>query len=337
VKRVALALVILLLVAAGVVTFGYLSYHHATEGSATGANVSLTVPSGASLSGLEPALQRAGVIASTTDFKLWLHLSGSGAQLPSLQQGNYTLRKSMPYQAIVATLAKGPALRFEKLTIPEGLTVTNTASRVGAETHIAADDFQAAATVATAQPSILPPGTSSLEGFLYPQTYYVDPQQTAAGLVQEMVAEFQTETAGVSWSSAPDSLTPYQVLTVASLIQNEAKAVSDEPLVASVIYNRLKAGTPLGIDATVYYALDKPFTEPLTESDLAVKSPYNTRLVAGLPPTPISSPGLAEIQAALNPASTDDLYYVLGPDCIHHLFFSSYAAFQQAAANQPTC
>jgi UPF0755 protein len=336
-KRLGLGVVILVVLVLGVVTFGYVSYRHATEGSPGGAAVTLSVAQGSSLSSLEPDLQRTGVISSTFDFKLWLHLSGSGAQASTLQQGNYTLRKGMAYQDIVSTLTKGPALSYEKLTIPEGLTVTETAAKVGAETHIAAADFQAAATVATAQPSILPPGVSSLEGFLYPQTYFVDPHQDAAGLVQEMVSQFQTETASVNWSAAPAGITPYQVVTVASLIQNEAKATSDGPLIASVIYNRLKAGVPLGIDATVYYALDLPFTQPLTASDLAVQSPYNTRIVKGLPPTPISSPDLTYIQDAVSPAATNYLYYVLGPDCIHHLFFSSYSDFQQAAASQPKC
>lgn len=336
-KRVALVLLILVLVAAGVVVAGVVSYRTATQGSPNGASVQIAVGPGASLSSLEPQLHAAGVISSTTDFKLWLHLTASGGQVITLQQGTYTLRKDMPYAEVISTLAKGPAASYQRLTIPEGFTVTDTAQRVGQSTHIAADDFQAAATVATVQPSILPAGTSSLEGFLYPQTYYVDPHEDAAQLVQEMVAEFQTETAGVTWTSAPDGVTPYGVLTIASLVQNEAKAPSDAPLVASVIYNRLKAGIPLGIDATVYYALDKPFTEPLTSSDVAVQSPYNTRVVKGLPPTPISSPGLVDIEAALNPASTNYLYYLVGPDCLHNLYFSSYAAFRQAAASQPTC
>ncbi|HLI56911.1 MAG TPA: endolytic transglycosylase MltG [Actinomycetota bacterium] len=336
-RRGCLGLIILLVLALGFVSFTFLSYHSATEGSSTGAPVTLTVPSGASLSGLEPQLHTAGVIGSTFDFKIWLHLSGSAGQVSSLQQGSYTLRKNMPYSELISTLAKGPSISYEKLTIPEGLTVTETAAKVGAETHIQAADFQAAATVASAQPTILPPGNASLEGFLYPQTYYVDPHQDAANLVQEMVAEFQTETASVDWSAAPPGITPYQVLTIASLIQNEAKVISDGPNIASVIYNRLAAHIPLGIDATVYYALDKPFTEKLTTADTQVKSPWNTYVAPGLPPTPISSPDLDYINAALHPAQTNYLYYVVGPDCIHSLFFSSYAAFSQAAANQPKC
>ncbi|MGH2717940.1 MAG: endolytic transglycosylase MltG [Actinomycetota bacterium] len=336
-RKGCLGLIIIVVLALGFASFTFLSYHHATQGSSNGSTVNLTVAQGASLSGLEPQLQHAGVIGSTTDFKLWLRISGSSGKVSSLQQGSYSLRKSMPYADIISTLAKGPSISYEKLTIPEGLTVTETAAKVGSETHIQAADFQAAATVATAQPTILPPGNPSLEGFLYPQTYFVDPHEDAAQLVQEMVAQFQTETASVNWSLAPQKVTPYQVLTIASLIQNEAKVTSDGPNIASVIYNRLAQHVPLGIDATVYYALDLPFTTPLTQSDLAFASPYNTRVEAGVPPTPISSPDLDYINAALHPAQTNYLYYVLGPDCVHNQFFSSYTAFQQAAANQPKC
>lgn len=336
-RKGCLGLIILVVLVLGFASFTFLSYHHATQGTPGGATVNLTVDKGASLSELEPKLHDQGVIDSTRDFKIWLRVSGSSDKVSSLQQGSYTLRKDMAYADIISTLAKGPSISYEKLTIPEGLTVTETATKVGAETHVLAADFQAAATVATAQPTILPPGNPSLEGFLYPQTYFVDPHMDAAQLVQEMVGQFQTETASVNWALAPQGVTPYQVLTIASLIQNEAKAVSDGPDIASVIYNRLAQHVPLGIDATVYYALDIPFTTPLTQSDLAFKSPYNTRVEAGLPPTPISSPDMDYINAALHPAQTNFLYYVLGPDCVHHKFFSSFAEFEQAAANQPKC
>lgn len=336
-RKGCLGLIILVVLALGFTTFSFLSYLHATQGSPGGGAVTVNVASGSSLSTLEPTLHNQGVIGSTTDFKIWLRVSGSGGQVSSLQQGSYTLHKNMPYSDIISTLAKGPSISYEKLTIPEGLTVTETAAKVGASTHIQAADFQAAATVANAQPSILPPGNQSLEGFLYPQTYFVDPHEDAAQLVQEMVGQFQTETASVNWSTVPPGITPYQVLIVASLIQNEAKVVSDGPDIASVIYNRIAQHIPLGIDATVYYALDKPFTEKLTTADTQIPSPWNTYTVQGLPPTPISSPDLDYIEAALHPAHTNYLYYLVGPDCVHSLFFSSSAAFDAAAQHQPTC
>lgn len=332
-RKLAIGLLILIILAVAVVAKVYLSYQSNTKGSAGGAPVTFTVPAGASLTQLGPDLEKQGIITSTTDFHVYLRLHGIST---ALQKGQYKLRKNMGYSVLVAALSAGPTQTFEKVTIPEGLTVTETAQRVGGSTHITQADFQAAATVATAVPRILQPGVTSLEGFLYPQTYFVSPQESAAQLVQEMVAQFATETASANFAAAPGGVTPYQVVIIASLIQNEAKVPDDGPKIASVIYNRLKAGTPLGIDATVYYGLDKPFGKPLTQSDLASGSPYNTRLKAGLPPTPISSPQLPYIQDAISPAPTNYLYYVLGPDCKTHLFFSSYNDFVNAAKKQPT-
>lgn len=331
-KKVLLAAVIVVLLVAAVVVKTFNSYQTATRGSATGAPVTFTVTAGESLSGLGPRLQSNGVISSTRDFKIYLRLSGSSL---SLQQGKYDLRQGMPYSAIVSRFAQGPLVQFEKVTIPEGLTVTQTAAKVGTSTHISAAEFQQAATAATARPPLLPLTVSSLEGFLYPQTYFVDPKDSASALVTQMVNQFVTETAGLTWTPPP-GVTPYQALIVASLIQNEAKVPTDGPMIAAVIYNRLKAGMTLGIDATVYYALGKPLGPPLTVSQLAVNSPYNTRLNKGLPPTPISNPRLSSIQAALAPAPTQDLFYVLSSDCVHNSFFPTQAEFAKAAAHQPT-
>ena len=142
--------------------------------------------------------------------------------------------------------------------------------------------------------------------------------------------------------------TPYQLLIVASMIEREAEVPHDRPLIAAVIYNRLRTGMPLGIDATIRYALHD-YTQPLTEAQLHDPSAYNTRLHKGLPPTPISNPGLASIEAAAHPAHVEYLYYVAAPDgCGEHVFTSSYpqfladsAEYQRAlAANGgrvPTC
>jgi uncharacterized YceG family protein len=128
------------------------------------------------------------------------------------------------------------------------------------------------------------------------------------------------------------NLTTYDVLTIASMIEREAQLASERPLVAAVIYNRLHAGMPLGIDATIRFATGN-YAKPLTESELAVDSPYNTRLNAGLPPGPIDSPGLASIQAAAHPARVDYLYYVVKPGtCGEHSFSSSNAEFEADVA-----
>jgi uncharacterized YceG family protein len=116
------------------------------------------------------------------------------------------------------------------------------------------------------------------------------------------------------------NLTPYDVLIIASMVERETVAPDERKLVAAVIYNRLKAGMPLGIDATIRYGLDVPGNEPLRQSQLQADNPYNTRLHTGLPPTPIANPGLASIQAAAHPAQRNFLFFVRKPDKIHHFF-----------------
>ena len=121
------------------------------------------------------------------------------------------------------------------------------------------------------------------------------------------------------------------MLIIASMVEKEALAPDERPLVAAVIYNRLHAGMPLGIDATIRYGLNVPPTESLHESQLQSTTPYNTRIVTGLPPTPIANPGLASMQAAAHPAKVDYLYFVRKPDKVHHFFTASYATFQNYA------
>jgi uncharacterized YceG family protein len=165
-----------------------------------------------------------------------------------------------------------------------------------------------------------------LEGFLFPDTFELEKHARAADLVQLQLEDFKRRIAGVDMSYARSkNLTVYDVVTIASMIEHEAGVASQRKLVAAVIYNRLHEGMPLGIDATTRFATGN-YTRPLTESELAVDSPYNTRTHAGLPPGPIDSPGLASIEAAAHPAKTDYLYYVAEPGTCNKLAFSSTEA-----------
>jgi UPF0755 protein len=147
----------------------------------------------------------------------------------------------------------------------------------------------------------------------------------------------QLETFAEKWAQVnlryarSKNLTPYDVLIIASMVEKEARARTERSLVAAVIYNRLHARMRLEIDATIRYGLDVPGTESLHESQLHDPTPYNTRLHAGLPPTPIANPGLASIQAAAHPAKVDYLFYVRKPDKVHHFFTASLTAFQNYA------
>jgi cell division protein YceG involved in septum cleavage len=165
-----------------------------------------------------------------------------------------------------------------------------------------------------------------LEGFLFPDTFELVKHAGAADLVQLQLEDFKRRIAGVDMSYARSkNLTVYDVVTIASMIEREAGLESQRKLVAAVIYNRLHEGMPLGIDATTRFATGN-YTQPLTESELAVDSPYNTRTHTGLPPGPINSPGLASIEAAAHPSKADYLFYVVEPGACNKLAFSSTEA-----------
>jgi cell division protein YceG involved in septum cleavage len=178
-----------------------------------------------------------------------------------------------------------------------------------------------------------PPGTPSLEGFLFPATYDLYRGDPAGRLVHEQLIAFTERFGDEEIRRAHElHITPYQLLIVASMVEREAQLAGDRAKVAAVIYNRLRLSTPLGIDATIRYALDD-YTHPLTTAQLALDSPYNTRLHRGLPPTPIDNPGLAAIQAAAHPAHAGYLYYVDAPDGCGELAFSTTSAqFERDAA-----
>jgi UPF0755 protein len=167
------------------------------------------------------------------------------------------------------------------------------------------------------------------EGFLFPATYDFFKNTPSKQLVRDQLDAFAENWAQVNLRYARGkNLTPYDVLIIASMIEKETLARNERRLVAAVIYNRLHAHMTLGIDATIRYGLDVPPTQSLRESELHNPTPYNTRLHAGLPPTPIANPGLASIQAAAHPAKVDYLYFVRKPDKVHHFFTASSAAFE---------
>jgi UPF0755 protein len=173
----------------------------------------------------------------------------------------------------------------------------------------------------------------NLEGFLFPATYEFLRGTTSRRLVQSQLEAFCTNWRKVDLRYARSkNLTPYDVLTIASMVEEEAQVPSERPLIAAVIYNRLHERMPLGIDATLRYGLHIKPTQSIKQSQLASSNPYNTRRNAGLPPTPIGNPGLAAIRAAAHPAHVDYLYYVRKPGTHRHFFTASGDAFNQYLA-----
>ncbi|MEX0850744.1 MAG: endolytic transglycosylase MltG [Gaiellaceae bacterium] len=233
-----------------------------------------------------------------------------------------------------------PPLARLRVIFPEGFTRVEMADRVGAVREIATRKRRVTprltrAGYLRASAQAKPPAEfrsdwagRSIEGFLFPATYEFSQRTTSARLVRDQLSYFREQWSAVSLRHAKSKqLTPYDVLIIASMVEKETVAPEERRLVAAVIYNRLRLGMPLGIDATIRYGRDVPGTEPLKQSDLESDSPYNTRKRQGLPPTPISNPGLASIRAAAKPAGVDFLFFVRKPDGVHHFFTASESEF----------
>jgi UPF0755 protein len=242
------------------------------------------------------------------------------------------------------TRAAPPPLEILRIVFPEGFTRAEMATRITRVNGLAkrrrkvTPKLSERAYLKLTRSHALPGQFAgdgkkrALEGFLFPATYEFTKRTTTKQLVDDQLEAFRKAWAKVDLGYARSkNLTAYDILIIASMVEKETIAPDERPLVAAVIYNRLKAGMPLGIDATIRYGLDVPGTEPLRQSQLQSDSPYNTRRFAGLPPTPIANPGLASIQAAAHPARKNFLYFVRKPDKVHHFFTASEAEFFRKA------
>jgi uncharacterized YceG family protein len=293
--------------------------------------VAVTIPKGASVGEIGDLLGEKGVIDSSTFFQIRARLEG---RTSGLYSGRFTLAHGMSYSAALDALSKPPVKHTLTVTIPEGY------SRPQAAQLVEEDGIPGSYTKATIKSNYLNParyggkGARDLEGFLFPDTFELKPNAPVADLVQLQLQDFKRRIKGVDMRYAKSkNLTVYDVLIIASMIEREVAAPSQRKLVASVIYNRLHEGMPLGIDSTIRFATGN-YTKPLTESELATESPYNTRTHAGLPPGPIDSPGLEAIEAAAHPAKTGYLFYVTTPGACGKLTFAKTEAEFEAAVNK---
>jgi uncharacterized YceG family protein len=288
----------------------------------------VTVPEGASASQVADLLTDNDVVSNGTLFEWRLKLAGKTERI---LPGRYVLAHKMSYgEAIDRLTSAGGKVN---LTIPEGEDRTQIAATVG-DLGLSGDYLAASKSFKGFDPNRYgAQNPKSLEGFLFPATYELDPGANVDQLVGEQLQAFRQNVAGVNISYAKSkNLTVYDVLTIASMIDKEVMVPSERALVAAVIYNRLHRGMPLGIDATTRFEFHN-YTGEITPAQLQSPSPYNTRTHAGLPPTPIGNPGLAAIQAAAHPAKVDYLYYVLNAGGNgHHCFTASGAEFNQLVA-----
>jgi UPF0755 protein len=330
--------VLALLLAAALLWFLYelfQPFHGSGHGSVT-----VTIPVHQSSSQVGDLLERDGVVSSSFFFELRATLADERGKL---RPGTYHLKLDMSYGDVLKILTKAPgAAPVTELTVTEGRTRRQISALLrteGIPGHYFADTHHSPLLDPHAYGA--PRNVGSLEGFLFPWTYQLREPINVTSLIADQLTTFKQRFASVNLGYARSQhLTPYDVLIIASMVEAETQTARDRPLVASVIYNRLRAGMPLQIDATTRYATGN-YSSPLTASQLNSGSPYNTRIHKGLPPTPIGNPGLAAIQAAAHPARTNYLYFVVKP-CGNgeQVFAATYAQFQayaqqyQAARNR---
>ncbi len=294
----------------------------------------IDIPRGSSPDQIINNLESLGVIRRGWILRLYVRLTGSGQKLKA---GEYRFPSPISPLEVLQKLQEGEQ-RLSRLTVIEGWTRWDIASLLVRIPELKLTSTEEALQLFDDTTSIrdIDPSAKNLEGYLFPDTYSFPPGTTPKQVVDSMVKRFRQVWGDVSSKNpVPANRTPREIVTIASLIETEAKLSEERPRVASVIYNRLSRDIPLGIDSTVIYASKAAGkwrnNGKVYQSDLDRDSPYNTRKVRGLPPGPIASPGLSSLEAALSPAQTDYLFYVRDPsrnDGAHN-FYSNDADFQR--------
>jgi len=294
----------------------------------------IEIPRGSSPAFIIQKLAAEGVIKHEWPLKFYLKATGAGS---SLKAGEYDFPSPISPLMVVAKLKQGQR-RLNRLTIIEGWTRWDIARAMQQVPQFQLTSEAEALDLMNNVSLIedMDPSAKNLEGYLYPDTYEFAPETSASDLIAMMVKRFRSVWKP-DWTErvATMKMSPRQIVTVASIIETEAKLSSERPLVASVVYNRLQKNIPLAVDSAVIYASKLEgkwrYDGKVYKSDIERRSPYNTRIYAGLPPGPVASPGESSLSAAVNPATSDYLYYVRNParDDGAHNFYSNGGDFEQ--------
>ena len=323
----AVALTALAGVAAALAAF--LGYQHITRPGVRGAEVRVTIPPGATGRDVARILAEQDLVEHELLFRAALRLDLSGKPI---KHGRYALHRGLSAMELLHILQEGKTVPLDpseipdelKVTVPEGLSIAQAARLF---------DHPEAFTEAAADPELIARlgiEAPTLEGFLLPNTYFFDAKPTEREVVERMVAQFEREYAALmDQVPPPTDYGKLEIVTVASLVEEEARLDDERAMVAAVIYNRLENGMPLQLDTTLQYALDK-YGQRILYEDRDVDSPYNTYRNPGLPPGPISSPGVASLRAALWPANVDYLFFVSNADGKTHTFSTTQAEHLEA-------
>lgn len=331
----ALAVVALLIVIATVMAYlNSRSQDNAQTASITaGEHIKVTIPSGANAARIAQLLVQERVIS---DGKAFLSAIQKQDVASKIKSGTYELVAGSDYQQLIDRLIQGPNSSENALVVPEGFTVDKLADLVSQQFGISRDDFLAQAKASNYVdefPFLKDAQNDSLEGFLWPKTYdFSSTTPTSDAIIKLMLTQYKTETANLDFEGAQQNIkqqygitmSRYDFIKLASIIEKEALIDEDRPLIASVMFNRLKADMPLQSDATMGYVTKGK----VTPQDLKSDSPYNTQNKKGFPPTPICSPGIASLSAAMLPATTDNYYFWITKD--EHKFSKTYDEHLQA-------
>ena len=331
-KRIALILLAVVVVIGGAFSIWiYRSLRQPAVHAKTGQFIEIS--RGTAPSAVIKKLSHEGIIKNEWPVLVYLKLTGTGSEF---RAGEYDFPSPVTPLQVIERLKTGQQ-RFLRLTVVEGWTRWDIAAALARMPELELTDSERALQLMNDTSLIkdIDPTAENLEGYLYPATYEFPRDTKATDLIELMVKRFREEWTPSRASDAKElGLTPRQVVTTASLIETEAKLAEERPIIAAVIYNRLKIGMPLGIDSSVIYATKLAGKwrndGKVYQSYLDRRSPYNTRLFAGLPPGPIASPGESSLSAALNPQQVDYLYYVREPsrDDGAHNFYTKESDFQ---------
>lgn len=323
----AVAVTALACVAAALAAF--LGYRHITRPGVRGAEVRVTIPPGASGRDVARILAEQDLVEHELLFRAALRLDRSGKPI---KHGRYALHRGLSGLELLHILQQGKTVPLDpseipaelKVTVPEGLSIAQ-AARLFEHPEAFAE--------AASDPGLIARlgiEAPTLEGFLLPDTYFFDEKPTERDVVERMAAQFQQAYAALmDQAPPPTDYGKLEIVTVASLVEEEARASEERATVAAVIYNRLEKNMPLQLDTTLQYALDK-YGQRVLYEDREVDSPYNTYRNAGLPPGPISSPGVASLRAALWPADVGYLFFVSNADGKTHTFSTTQAEHLEA-------
>ena len=301
--------------------------HEASPGGPPGAQVIATVRSGTGTSQLASVLEAKGVIGSSFAYRIWSQFHGS----PSVLPGSYAFPKNSSFASVNRIIGAGP--NVYPIEIPPGFTVSEVATQVGELPGHTAAGFSALATGGTVRSPWEPAGSTNLDGLLGTGQYIVVPGETDTQLLTTMIDRFDrlADSLDIRAGAATLGLTPYQLITVASIVEKEGVIEKNLGPVARVIFNRLANDMPLQMDSTILYSEGRD-GGPVTPADLAIHSPYNTYLNKGLTPTPICFPSKASLKAALDPPAGSWLFFVVVQKDGTEAFADTFAEQQQNEA-----